>query len=125
MHMLPSATTLYMCALMLLCSCCQLITRVIREVVDKARGKHYQLACGLAFEGITGSPQETGINKPSEFYAASIELATQRAAAGSNGGAAQQGQQQGQPAGGSSLQPQQQEGPPQTPAGQQAAATPA
>jgi hypothetical protein len=116
--------------LMLLCSCCctlLLATRVIREVVDKARGKHYQLACGLAFEGITGSPQETGINKPSEFYAASIELATQRAAAaaGSNGGAAQQGQQQqGQPAGGSSLQ-QQQEGPTQTPAGQRAAATPA
>ncbi|KAF6264179.1 eukaryotic and archaeal DNA primase, large subunit-domain-containing protein [Scenedesmus sp. NREL 46B-D3] len=83
--------------------------KVIREVVDKARGKHYQLACGLAFEGITGSPQETGINKPSEFYAASIELATQRAAAaaGGSGGGEQQGQQQEQqqgqqPSGGSS-----------------------
>uniref|UniRef100_A0A383W0Q7 DNA primase large subunit C-terminal domain-containing protein n=1 Tax=Tetradesmus obliquus TaxID=3088 RepID=A0A383W0Q7_TETOB len=101
--------------------------KVIREVVDKARGKHYQLACGLAFEGITGSPQETGINKPSEYYASSIELATQRAAAaaGANGAGAQQGQQQqqqGQQAGGGAVQPQQQEGPPQTPAGQRAVA---
>ncbi|KAF8060629.1 DNA primase large subunit [Scenedesmus sp. PABB004] len=55
--------------------------RVAKEVVEKARGKHYQLACGLAFEGITGAPQDTGINKPSEFYAASIDLANQRAAA--------------------------------------------
>ncbi|WIA15273.1 hypothetical protein OEZ85_001944 [Tetradesmus obliquus] len=101
--------------------------KVIREVVDKARGKHYQLACGLAFEGITGSPQETGINKPSEYYASSIELATQRAAAaaGANGAGEQQGQQQqqqGQQAGGGAVQPQQQEGPPQTPAGQRAVA---
>ncbi|WIA35479.1 hypothetical protein OEZ86_003910 [Tetradesmus obliquus] len=100
--------------------------KVIREVVDKARGKHYQLACGLAFEGITGSPQETGINKPSEYYASSIELATQRAAAaaGANGAGAQQGQQQqqGQQAGGGAVQPQQQGGAPQTPAGQRAVA---
>jgi hypothetical protein len=42
--------------------------------VDKAKGRHYQLACALAFEGITGTAHETGINKPTEYYAASVEL---------------------------------------------------
>lgn len=59
--------------------------------MDKVRGKHYQLACGLAFEGITGEQQETGINKPSEYYAASIELERQRAAAAAGGGGATAG----------------------------------
>ena len=48
--------------------------RYINEAVDKAKGRHYQLACALAFEGITGAPHETGINKPTEYYAASVEL---------------------------------------------------
>eukprot|EP00878_Enallax_costatus_P006172 GHUV01006471.1.p1 GENE.GHUV01006471.1~~GHUV01006471.1.p1 ORF type:complete len:539 (+),score=187.65 GHUV01006471.1:149-1765(+) len=81
--------------------------KVIREVIDKARGKHYQLACGLAFEGITGSPQETGINKPSEYYAASVELATQRAAAAANN--------QQQQAAGQQQQQQRGDAPPSTP----------
>jgi hypothetical protein len=68
----------------------------VKDVLDKVKGKHYQLACGLAFEGITGSQQETGINKPSEYYAASIELERQRAAAAGAGadGSKQQPQQQ-------------------------------
>jgi hypothetical protein len=77
---------------------------VIKDVVDKVRGKHYQLACGLAFEGITGAQQETGINKPSEYYAASIELERSRATAAAEavgGGQTQQQQAaQVQPAGG-------------------------
>jgi hypothetical protein len=83
---------------------------VIKDVLDKVKGKHYQLACGLAFEAITGAQQETGINKPSEYYAASIELEKQRAAAAADGSsnkqqqAAQQQQQQ-----------QQQQAPPSTP----------
>eukprot|EP00879_Flechtneria_rotunda_P018095 GHRR01018973.1.p1 GENE.GHRR01018973.1~~GHRR01018973.1.p1 ORF type:complete len:206 (+),score=81.95 GHRR01018973.1:1007-1624(+) len=79
--------------------------KVMKEVIDKARNKHYQLACGLAFEGITGAFQETGINKPSEYYAASIELANQRAAA-ANGNQQQQKQQLA----GSTEQQQQQRG---------------
>jgi DNA primase large subunit len=43
-------------------------------VLDKARGRHYQLACALAFEGVHGTPHDTGINKPSDYYAASVEL---------------------------------------------------
>lgn len=62
-------------------------------MLDKVRGKHYQLACGLAFEGITGAQQETGINKPSEYYAASIDLEKQRAAAAAEGQQQQQQQQ--------------------------------
>lgn len=81
--------------------------RVIKDVLDKVRGKHYQLACGLAFEGITGTQQDTGINKPSEYYAASIELEKQRAAAA----AAAEGGKQQQP----QQQQQQQHAPPSTP----------
>lgn len=83
--------------------------RVIKDVLDKVRGKHYQLACGLAYEGITGAQQETGINKPSEYYAASIELEKQRAAAAAGGGADGSGAAQAPP------QQQQQQGPPSTP----------
>lgn len=64
--------------------------------MDKARGKHYQLACGLAYEGIHGSPQEAGINRPSDYYAASVELATQRAAA-AGGAVPESAQPTGQP----------------------------
>jgi hypothetical protein len=80
---------------------------VIKDVLDKVRGKHYQLACGLAFEAITGAQQETGINKPSEYYAASIELEKQRAAAAADGSSNKQqaAQQQQQP----------QQAPPSTP----------
>jgi DNA primase large subunit len=77
------------------CRCCS----IIQEVVDKARGRHYQLACALAFEGVHGTPHDTGINKPSDYYAASVELvkgstsaaagaaAADPAAAGRGGGA--------------------------------------
>ncbi len=47
----------------------------------KARGKHYQLACAIAFEGITGAPHDAGINRPSDYYAAAVEAATAGAAA--------------------------------------------
>jgi hypothetical protein len=85
---------------------------MIKDVIDKAKGKHYQLACGLAYEGITGAPQDTGINKPSEYYAASIELTKEQAAA--------EGGQQAAAAGikaGSSIQQSQHQnsGPPCTP----------
>ena len=46
----------------------------------KARGKHYQLACAIAFEGVTGAPHDAGINRPSDYYAASVEAAAAAAA---------------------------------------------
>jgi DNA primase large subunit len=88
--------------------------RVIKDVLDKVRGKHYQLACGLAFEGITGAQQETGINKPSEYYAASIELEKQRAAAAAAGGTG--GLDAGGGGGGTGAAQQAAAGPPATPA---------
>jgi hypothetical protein len=94
------------------------VFRVIKDVLDKVRGKHYQLACGLAYEGITGAQQETGINKPSEYYAASIELEKQRSAAAAGAAAdvsSKQPQQQ---------QQQQQQGPPSTPVAPANGATP-
>lgn len=79
-------------------------------MLDKVRGKHYQLACGLAFEGITGAQQETGINKPSEYYAASIEQEKQRAAAAAGAAAEGSNKQAQQP-----QQQQPQQAPPSTP----------
>ncbi|KAI8468231.1 MAG: eukaryotic and archaeal DNA primase, large subunit-domain-containing protein [Monoraphidium minutum] len=63
--------------------------RFAADAAAKARGKHYQLACALAFEGIVGAPHDTGINKPSDYYAAAAEAAAPKgAAAGGGGGAA-------------------------------------
>ncbi len=100
------------------------VRRVIKDVLDKVKGKHYQLACGLAYEGITGAQQETGINKPSEYYAASIELEKQRAAAAAGGADGSSAQPQQAPQ--QQQQQQQQQGPPSTPmaAGNDSAATP-
>jgi hypothetical protein len=57
----------------------------INDAVAKARGKHYQLACALAFEGVAGVPHDTGINRPSDYYAASVEAAAPKAAAAAGG----------------------------------------
>eukprot|EP00877_Chromochloris_zofingiensis_P006868 jgi/Chrzof1/2434/Cz11g15130.t1 len=62
--------------------------KLMNDSIDKAKGRHYQIACALAFEGVTGVPHDTGINKPSEYYAASIEVAQQREAQGEQAAAA-------------------------------------
>ncbi|GBF91520.1 DNA primase large subunit-like [Raphidocelis subcapitata] len=56
--------------------------RFVNDAVAKARGKHYQLACAMAFEGIAGVPHDTGINKPSDYYAAAVEAAAPKGANG-------------------------------------------
>lgn len=38
----------------------------VRDVVNKAKAGHYQLACGLAFEGVHGCACDTGINHPNQ-----------------------------------------------------------
>ena len=59
--------------------------RFAADAAAKARGKHYQLACALAFEGITGAPHDTGINRPSDYYAAAMEAAGTPGPAGGSG----------------------------------------
>jgi hypothetical protein len=74
--------------------------RLAADAATKARGKHYQLACALAFEGISGVPHDTGINRPSDYYVASVEAAAPKAAAGAPAPAAGQQQRQAGDGGG-------------------------
>ena len=60
----------------------------MEEAVAKARGRHYQLACAAAFEGLHGAPHDTGINRPSDYYAAAVELEAEREGGGGGGGGA-------------------------------------
>lgn len=39
---------------------------VARDVVQKAKAGHYQIACGLAFEGFHGCSCDSGINHPNQ-----------------------------------------------------------
>lgn len=58
----------------------------VNEAVGKAKGRHYQLACAAAFEGAYGVAHDTGINRPSDYYAAAVELEEERGV-GAGGGA--------------------------------------
>jgi DNA primase large subunit len=57
----------------------------MEEAVSKAKGRHYQLACAAAFEGVHGVPHDTGINRPSDYYAAAVELEMEREGGGGGG----------------------------------------
>lgn len=39
---------------------------MVRQIVSKAKAGHYQLACGLAFEGVHHCSCDTGINHPNQ-----------------------------------------------------------
>uniref|UniRef100_A0A7N0TK98 DNA primase large subunit C-terminal domain-containing protein n=1 Tax=Kalanchoe fedtschenkoi TaxID=63787 RepID=A0A7N0TK98_KALFE len=45
--------------------------RPLDEVMDKARNKHYQLACTLTFEAIHGVSCDTGVNHPNQYFSES------------------------------------------------------
>ncbi|KAL3680139.1 hypothetical protein R1sor_023095 [Riccia sorocarpa] len=45
----------------------QLNPRAVEAVMDKVRNRHYQLACGTAFEAIHGCPSD-GINHPNQYF---------------------------------------------------------
>ena len=50
-----------------------LSSTAIRETVNKAKGGHYQLACGLAFEGVHACGCDSGINHPNQVLDFSIK----------------------------------------------------
>ncbi|XAR48195.1 hypothetical protein NMG60_11030934 [Bertholletia excelsa] len=43
-------------------------SRAMEEVIEKARSRHYQLACTLTFEAIHGSSCDAGINHPNQYF---------------------------------------------------------
>lgn len=52
----------------------------IEESVNKAQNKHYQLACGVAFEGIHKCSCDVGINHPTQYYMESRRVTDEQSA---------------------------------------------
>jgi DNA primase large subunit len=41
----------------------------VNEIVDKAKGKHYQIACGMTFEAVHGGKSiEQGVQHPNQWF---------------------------------------------------------
>nr|KAJ0223764.1 hypothetical protein LSAT_V11C200073070 [Lactuca sativa] len=49
-------------------------SRELEQVVEKAKGRHYQLACTLTFEAIHGASCDSGINHPNQYFKASQNI---------------------------------------------------
>lgn len=49
-------------------------SRAMTDVMDKVRNRHYQLACTLTFEAIHGSPCDSGINHPNQYFSDSQKI---------------------------------------------------
>ena len=42
--------------------------RQVGEIVEKAKGQHYQLACGMTFEAVHGVAIESGVQHPNQYF---------------------------------------------------------
>ncbi|KAK7368415.1 hypothetical protein VNO80_10440 [Phaseolus coccineus] len=49
-------------------------SRAMEDVIDKARNRHYQLACTLTFEALHGVPCDAGINHPNQYFSDSKKI---------------------------------------------------
>ncbi|WRX14495.1 DNA primase large subunit [Theobroma cacao] len=49
-------------------------SRIVEDVIDKARNRHYQLACTLTFEAVHGSSCDAGINHPNQYFIESHKI---------------------------------------------------
>ncbi|KAL9328850.1 hypothetical protein ACSQ67_003853 [Phaseolus vulgaris] len=49
-------------------------SRAMEDVLDKARNRHYQLACTLTFEALHGVPCDAGINHPNQYFSDSKKI---------------------------------------------------
>ncbi|GLT73279.1 hypothetical protein SLA2020_451500 [Shorea laevis] len=49
-------------------------SRAIEDVMDKVRGRHYQLACTLTFEAVHGTSCDAGINHPNQYFTESQKV---------------------------------------------------
>lgn len=49
-------------------------SRALEDVMEKARNKHYQLACTLTFEGVHNSSCDSGVNHPNQYFSDSQSI---------------------------------------------------
>ncbi|KAL8121401.1 putative DNA primase large subunit [Apium graveolens] len=49
-------------------------SRALEDVIDKARNKHYQLACTLTFEAVHNSSCDAGVNHPNQYFSDSQSI---------------------------------------------------
>jgi|AntAceMinimDraft_12_1070368.scaffolds.fasta_scaffold159317_1 DNA primase large subunit len=42
--------------------------RQVSDIVEKASGHHYQLACGMTFEAVHGAAIESGVQHPNQYF---------------------------------------------------------
>ncbi|OVA09342.1 DNA primase large subunit [Macleaya cordata] len=47
---------------------------IVKDVMDKVRNRHYQLACTLTFEAVHGCSCDTGINHPNQYFSDSQKI---------------------------------------------------
>lgn len=46
----------------------QIAPQKVRDIVDKAKAQHYQLACGMTFEAVHGAQIESGVQHPNQYF---------------------------------------------------------
>ncbi|KAL1808824.1 hypothetical protein ACET3Z_025814 [Daucus carota] len=49
-------------------------SRALEDVIDKARNRHYQLACTLTFEAVHNSSCDAGVNHPNQYFSDSQSI---------------------------------------------------
>ncbi|KAF5828854.1 eukaryotic and archaeal DNA primase, large subunit-domain-containing protein [Dunaliella salina] len=77
----------------------------MEEVVSKAKGGHFQLACACSFEGMhKGIPLDSGVNHPAEYYSESRRVWEEKLAP-AEGGSAAKAQNQSSASGGAAQTP--------------------
>ena len=69
-------------------------TEKLEEAVTKAKGGHYQLACGAVWEGKMGCSCDTGVNHPNQYYEESRKVLVAEEEQGAGG----EGEREGEPA---------------------------
>ena len=47
---------------------CSPAPQKVRDIVDKAKAQHYQLACGMTFEAVHGAQIESGVQHPNQYF---------------------------------------------------------
>ncbi|XP_068665301.1 probable DNA primase large subunit isoform X2 [Aristolochia californica] len=48
--------------------------RAVDDIIDKARNRHYQLACTLTFEAVHATSCDSGINHPNQYFSESQKV---------------------------------------------------
>ncbi|XP_078432555.1 DNA primase, large subunit family [Wolffia australiana] len=56
--------------------------RPMEEVMEKARNRHYQVACMLTFEAVHGCSCDTGVNHPNQYFTLSQKALAARSTGG-------------------------------------------